>query len=103
MRLKDIIARIKLPFRKEKELFSSLRDIMGFYPENISYYKVALTHRSSGQRNDKGRPLNNDRLEFLGDAMLDAAVGYIVYEHFEGKRESHFLSQFSQCFAAYEF
>ncbi len=87
MRLKDIIAVIKLPFRKEKELYSSLKNIIGFYPQNIGYYKIALTHKSSGQRNDKGRPLNNERLEFLGDAMLDAVVGHIVYDHFEGKRE----------------
>jgi len=87
MRLKDIIDRIKLPFRQEKELFSSLHDIIGFYPHNIKYYKMALTHKSSGKRNDKGRPLNNERLEFLGDAILDAVVGHIVYEHFNGKRE----------------
>ena len=87
MRLKDIIAKIKLPFRKEKELFSSLYDIMGFYPENISYYKTALTHKSASQKGDKGKPLNNERLEFLGDAILDATVGHIVYEHFPGKRE----------------
>ena len=87
MRLNDIIDRIKLPFRQEKELFSSLHDIIGFYPHNIKYYKMALTHKSSGKRNDKGRPLNNERLEFLGDAILDAVVGHIVYEHFSGKRE----------------
>jgi len=87
MRLKEIIAIIKLPFRKEKELFSSLHDIIGFYPENINYYKLALMHKSSGMRNSKGRPLNNERLEFLGDAMLDAVVGHIVYDHFSGKRE----------------
>jgi ribonuclease-3 len=44
-------------------------------------------HKSIRKRNDKGRPLNNERLEFLGDAILDAAVGYIVYRHYEGKRE----------------
>ena len=87
MRLKDIIDHIKLPFRKEKELFSSLYDIMGFYPHNISFYKQALMHKSVGRRNDKGKPLNNERLEFLGDALLDAVVGHIVYDHFEGKRE----------------
>ena len=87
MRLKDLIARIKLPFREDKELYSSLYDIMGFYPDKIDYYKVALTHKSSGQRNDNGKPLNNERLEFLGDALLDAVVGHIVYEHFSGKRE----------------
>ena len=87
MKVKDIINRLKLPFRKEKELFSSLHDIMGFYPHNIKYYKIALTHKSSGKRNEKGKPLNNERLEFLGDALLDAVVGHIVYEHFGNKRE----------------
>ena len=60
---------------------------MGFYPHTISYYKQALMHKSVGRRNDKGKPLNNERLEFLGDALLDAVVGHIVYDHFEGKRE----------------
>ena len=87
MRLNDIIDRIKLPFRKEKELFSSLYEIMGFYPHNIEHYKLALSHKSASRRNDKGRPLNNERLEFLGDALLDAVVGDIVFHHFEGKRE----------------
>ena len=87
MRLKDIIERIKLPFRKEKELFSSLYDIIGFYPHDITIYKQALMHKSVGRRNDNGKPLNNERLEFLGDALLDAVVGHIVYDHFEGKRE----------------
>jgi len=87
MRLKDIIDRIKLPFRKEKELFSAFYAILGFYPRNIEYYKQALMHKSIRKRNDKGKPLNNERLEFLGDAILDAAVGYIVYRHYEGKRE----------------
>ena len=87
MRLNSIIDRIKLPFRKEKELFSSLYEILGFYPRNIEYYKMALMHKSIRKRNDKGKPLNNERLEFLGDAILDAAVGYIVYRHYEGKRE----------------
>ena len=87
MKLRDIIDRLKLPFRKEKELFSSLYNIMGFYPRNIQYYKTALTHKSTGEKGANGKPLNNERLEFLGDAMLDAVVGHIVYEHFEGKRE----------------
>ena len=87
MRLNDIIDRIRLPFRKEKELFSSLYDVMGFYPHNISFYKQALMHKSIGRRNEKGKSLNNERLEFLGDALLDAVVGDIVYKHFPGKRE----------------
>lgn len=88
MTFHDIIARIRLPFQgDDKELRRSLRRIMGFYPNHIELYKIALTHRSSGQRNDKGKPLNNERLEFLGDAMLDAVVGHIVFERFKTKRE----------------
>ena len=85
--LNNFIDRIRLPFREEKELFSALYRILGFYPRNISLYKQALLHKSVGRRNDKGRPVNNERLEFLGDAILDAVVGHIVYQHFEGKRE----------------
>jgi len=85
--LNNIIDRIKLPFHKDKELYSSLYSIIGFYPHNIELYKLALMHKSIAKRNAKGKPVNNERLEFLGDAILDAIVGDIVYRHFEGKRE----------------
>ena len=85
--LSNLIDRMKLPFRKDKELYLSLRQIIGFYPHDISYYKLALMHKSMYKRNAKGKPVNNERLEFLGDAILDAAVGDIVYRHFPGKRE----------------
>ncbi len=84
--LNNLFFRIKLPFIKEKELYSSLYDILGFYPKNIHHYKLALMHKSI-MRREKGKPLNNERLEFLGDAVLDAVVGDIVYRHFEKKRE----------------
>ena len=85
--LSNIIDRIKLPFRKEKELYVSLYHILGVYPRNIEHYKMALMHKSIMHRNKKGKPVNNERLEFLGDAVLDSIVGDIVYRHFPGKRE----------------
>lgn len=85
--LNNFIDRIKLSFRKDKELYFSLYQILGFYPHEISYYKMALMHKSIMHRNAKGKPMNNERLEFLGDAVLDAVVGDIVYKHFPGKRE----------------
>ena len=85
--LSNLIDRMKLPFRKDKELYLSLRQIIGFYPHDISFYKLALMHKSMFKRNAKGKPVNNERLEFLGDAILDATVGDIVYRHFPGKRE----------------
>jgi ribonuclease-3 len=87
MNIQNIIYRIKLHFQADKELRVALRDIMGFYPHCIDHYKTALTHKSSGRRAGNGKPLNNERLEFLGDAMLDAVVGYIVFERFQSKRE----------------
>ena len=85
--LNNFIDRIRLPFRKEKELYLSLYDIIGFFPRDIGYYKQALMHKSVARKNEKGKAVNNERLEFLGDAILDAVVGDIVYRHFEGKRE----------------
>ncbi len=121
--LSNLLDRIKLPFRKEKELYFALYNILGFYPRKITYYKVALMHKSLGHRataeelkvlegkkkgkslkNEKyakknkknsqydkkgrlGKQLNNERLEFLGDAILDAVVGDIVYQRFPGKPE----------------
>lgn len=85
--LVNIIDRVRLLFRKDKELNASLYSIIGFYPHNITYYKTALLHKSIRHRNNKGKPINNERLEFLGDAVLDCAVGDIVYRHFPGKRE----------------
>ena len=86
MYLENLIERIKLPFRKEKELYSSFYKILGFYPSHIQYYDQALHHKSSSIRRE-GSKINNERLEFLGDAILDAVVGDIVFRHFAGKHE----------------
>lgn len=85
--LNKFIDQIRLPFRKEKELYLSIYHIIGILPHNLEYYKTALLHKSVARRNEKGRPINNERLEFLGDAILDAIVGDIVFQHFSGKRE----------------
>ena len=83
----NFIDKLKLPFRKDKELFSSLYAIMGFYPHNISIYKQALSHSSSAMQSESGQRLNNERLEFLGDAIIEAVTSDIVYRHFSKKRE----------------
>ena len=84
--LSNLIDRIRLPFRKEKELFSAIYAITGAFPKDIKYYKLALMHKSI-MRKEKGKPLNNERLEYLGDAILDAVVGDIVFRRFAGKGE----------------
>lgn len=85
--LRNQIDKIRLLFCKDKESYLCFYRILGFYPRHIGIYKQALLHKSSAVRTEKGRLINNERLEFLGDAILDAIVGDIVYRHFEGKRE----------------
>lgn len=83
----NIKDRIRLLFRKDKESYFRFYKMLGFYPRNISIYEQALLHKSSSIKSEQGRLLNNERLEFLGDAILDAVVADIVYKKFEGKRE----------------
>ena len=78
---------IRLLKNKNKEPYSSLYKILNFYPDNIHLYEQAFLHKSSSVENGDGKWLNNERLEFLGDAILDAVVADIVYNCFQNKRE----------------
>ena len=80
------IDKIRLLFHKDRESYLCFYKMLGFYPHDITIYQQALLHKSSSIKT-KGRLLNNERLEFLGDAILDAVVADIVYKKFEGKRE----------------
>lgn len=72
-------------FRKEPYL--QLFRILGFYPDNISYYQLALHHSSAKTVTNRGVKLNNERLEFLGDAILNSVVTDILFSKFENQRE----------------
>ena len=61
---------------------------MGFYPKNIELYEQALTHKSY----KKTSGIHNERLEFLGDAVLGFVVGEILFNHFPNENEG-FLTQ----------
>ena len=89
--LRRFIDKLRLPFRKDRELRSALFRILGFYPHHIEYYKIAFAHKSQALRDKNGKPLNNERLEFLGDAILESVVSDILYHHFE-KRHEGFLT-----------
>ena len=79
----NFIDRIKLPFRKDKELYAAFFDILGFYPRKIQYYKLALQHKSSVSSRRSDEPQHNERLEFLGDAIIEATVSDILYHRFK--------------------
>ena len=59
--------------------FKEIEKIIGFKPDNLFYYQKAFTHRSTNKIDTKGNPLNYERLEFLGDAMLSAVIAAHLY------------------------
>lgn len=85
----QLYKKIRLLKNKGKEPYFSIYKITGFYPNNVQIYQQAFLHKSSSIEDDNGKYLNNERLEFLGDAILDAIVADIVYKHFPNKREGY--------------
>ena len=74
-------------FSADQKLFLSLRNILGFYPINLSLYKQCLRHRSAAKLLKEGSDNSNERLEFLGDAVLGAAVAHYLFRKFPFKDE----------------
>ncbi|WP_461532619.1 ribonuclease III [Sinomicrobium sp.] len=60
--------------------FLTVKKILGFSPKHLELYKKAFTHRSANRKDEKGNPLNYERLEFLGDTMLSTIVSYHLYK-----------------------
>ncbi len=90
--LRRLVKRIKAIPHSGKEPYLSFYHVLGFYPDRIDLYREAMTHRSSSIRSKRGRWVNNERLEFLGDAILDAIVADILYKKFEHKKEGFLTS-----------
>lgn len=84
---KKLYRNVRLLTRKRREPYVSFYKILHFYPYNITLYKQALLHKSSSIKLKDGKWINNERLEFLGDAILDAIVADIVFKEFEYKKE----------------
>jgi ribonuclease-3 len=74
-----------------KEFKKKLREILGFYPTDLSLYQVALTHKSASYTHN-GERVNNERLEFLGDSILDAVISDYLYKTYPNEREG-FLTE----------
>ena len=58
---------------------NKLSTLLGFEPENISHYERAFTHRSINKTDENGKPINYERLEFLGDAILGSVIASHLY------------------------
>ncbi len=87
-----VFSYIKSYFSSDKELYSSIKNIFGFYPGNINLYKLALRHKSATAKKINGLKINNERLEYLGDAILSAIVADYLFRRFPYKDEG-FLTQ----------
>ncbi|MBO7141614.1 MAG: ribonuclease III [Bacteroidales bacterium] len=89
---KNIAAFIKYLFGKDKDFARKIRRITGFYPCNMELYKTAVTHRSLSDKTSTGFLINNERLEFLGDSVLDLLIGEYLYKRFAHEQEG-FMTQ----------
>jgi ribonuclease-3 len=79
---------IRYLFSRNKALFVQLEHVLGFQPKQLRFYEIALTHRSSSDEISR----NNERLEFLGDAMLGAIVGEFLFRKYPNQDEG-FLTE----------
>ncbi|MEJ2594695.1 MAG: ribonuclease III [bacterium] len=79
-------------FSSSKDIYQSIRNIFGFYPGNIYLYKLALRHKSASVKKINGLKVNNERLEYLGDAILSAVIADFLFKKFPYKSEG-FLTQ----------
>ena len=78
---------IRLLLNKRKEPYFTLYQILGFYPDRVALYEEAFRHSSASIWTADRRSVNNERLEFLGDGLLDCIVADILYRRFPDAQE----------------
>jgi len=65
--------------KQDGDFFLGITNILGFKPKNLKIFKKAFLHRSANKKDKKGNPMNYERLEFLGDAMLGTIISRHLY------------------------
>ena len=73
--------------QKDRRLISSIRTICGGRPLNLSLYRLAFQHSSVAKEEYKGVKLSNERLEYLGDAVLGMVVAEFLFKKFPYRDE----------------
>ncbi|MCX6304538.1 MAG: ribonuclease III [Bacteroidetes bacterium] len=79
-------------FSSDKQLKQAIKSILGYKPGNIYLYHLAFLHKSATQETNNGIRINNERLEFLGDAILDAVAADYLFKTFP-TRDEGFLTE----------
>lgn len=64
---------------EQQAFYTKISQIIGFEPDNLSHYQSAFIHRSKHKVNEKGEVINYERLEFLGDAMLNLLIAEYLF------------------------
>ena len=72
---------------EKREFASRLKRILGFSPGNLKLYEIAFIHRSASFTMPDGKKVNNERLEYLGDAVLDTILSDYLFEKFPDATE----------------
>lgn len=78
--------------KTDKILVAAIQNIAGFTPSNLELYRLATVHSSIAKENGSGYKESNERLEYLGDAILGAAVADFLFKKFPFKSEG-FLTE----------
>lgn len=79
-------------FGRDKVYYRTIDDLFGFIPHNIELYKLALIHKSASLVLDDGQSINNERLEFLGDAVIESITSDYLFIEFPDRDEG-FMTQ----------
>lgn len=79
-------------FSPKEPLARAIVNLTGYRPRNLNLYQLAFTHSSVRKESDTGFRRNNERLEFLGDAVLDLIVAEILFKKYPFKDEG-FLTE----------
>jgi ribonuclease III len=79
-------------FSKDKDFARSVKNITGFTPGNLALYHLAFRHRAQAEETKSGIKKSNERLEYLGDAILGAIVADLLFKKFPYKEEG-FLTE----------
>jgi ribonuclease III len=85
--VRRLAERIKLFSSPRKEFYLFIKNLVGFYPGKLSFYDNAFTHRSASRVDSQGNTVNNERLEYLGDAILGAVIADFLYNRFPQEDE----------------
>jgi len=88
----SILKAIIIPFSKDKKLYKSIHNLFGYYPGNITLYKISLCHKSGPHHYFPGQNVNNERLEYLGDAVLSSVIADYLYKLYPYENEG-FLTE----------